>query len=122
MRLLLDSNALLAWITRERFDRGARRRVEQSPTFVSALSVWELGDKIAAGKLRVDGRLSEEIALHGFDALSLTFEHAAYAARLPRLHRDPIDRMLIAQARVENLTIVTRDETFDAYDVDVIRC
>lgn len=122
MRLLLDSNALLAWVTSGRFDRNARRRVEQSQTYVSAVTVWELGHKVALGKLSSDLPISEEIGEHGFDRLGLTFEHAERASRLPLHHRDPFDRMLIGQARVENLTIVTRDEVFDAYDVDVIHC
>lgn len=122
MRLLLDSNALLWWMRGDRFDRAARRRVERSGAFVSAITVWELGDKVAAGKLRLPVSVPDAVDLHDFDRLAITVDHADRAARLPRHHRDPFDRLLIAQAQVEHLAIVTRDEAFDAYDVDVLPC
>lgn len=122
MRLLLDSNAFLWWMRGDRFDRAARRRVERSGAVVSAISVWELGDKVAAGKLRLPVSVAEAVDMHEFGRLAMTVEHADRAARLPRHHRDPFDRLLIAQAQVERLTIVTRDDAFDAYDVDVVRC
>ena len=122
MRYLLDSSALLWWVSGERFDRDARRRIERAPVAVSAVTPWELGIKQAAGKLRFDRRISEEIADAGFSSLPITIEHAERAGRLPLHHRDPFDRMLIAQAQVEHMTIVTRDPIFDAYDVDVLPC
>lgn len=122
MTLLLDSHAVLWWIRGDRFDARARRRVARSDALVSAASVWELGIKVANGKLRLERTLSEEIELHDFGPLAVSVAHAERAGQLPRHHADPFDRMLVAQAQVEQLTIVTRDPVFDAYDVDVLRC
>jgi PIN domain nuclease of toxin-antitoxin system len=122
MSFLLDSHALVAWIRNERFDRGARRRVGRAGAAVSAVSVWELGMKQATGKLRMPVTVVEAIVMHEFDRLDITYAHAERTRALPLHHRDPFDRMLIAQAQVEGLTIVTRDAAFDAYDVDVLRC
>jgi PIN domain nuclease of toxin-antitoxin system len=120
--LLLDSNALYTWARGGRFDRGARRRVEREGATVSAVTAWELGHKQAIGKLRLPVSVREIVDMHDFGRLDVTFEHAEHATRLPMHHRDPFDRFLIAQAQVEGMTIVTRDEVFDAYDVDVLRC
>ena len=122
MRYLLDSHALLWWVSGARFDRRARRLIEHAPVMVSAVTPWELGIKHAAGKLRFERPIREEVELADFTPLAITFEHAERAARLPLHHRDLFDRMLIAQAQLERLTIVTRDEMFDAYDVDVLHC
>jgi PIN domain nuclease of toxin-antitoxin system len=121
-RVLLDSNAVVRWITGQRFDKAARRVVDRSPTFVSAVSVWELGQKLAAGRLRIPWPLGDELDRHELERLSFTAEHAERVVQLPLLHGDPMDRMLIAQAQVERLTIVTRDEVFERYEVDVLRC
>jgi PIN domain nuclease of toxin-antitoxin system len=122
VRYLLDSHALLWLVTGARFDRATRRRIERGLVIVSAVTPWELGDKRVIGKLRFERPLSEEIENAGFGSLGITIEHAERAGRLPLHHRDPFDRMLIAQAQVEHMTIVTRDDIFDAYDVDVLHC
>ena len=122
MSFLLDSNAFLWWIKGQRFERGARRRVERAGATVSAATVWELGIKASAGKLRFDRPITDEVDQHEFVRLGITFEHAERATRLPRHHGDPFDRMLIAQAQIERLTIVTRDGIFDEYDVEVLHC
>ncbi len=89
---------------------------------VSAASVWEIGIKRALGKIRFDGSFALAVRQNGFESLSINAEHAERAGELPRHHRDPFDRMLIAQAQVEKLTIVTRDKQFAAYDVAVLPC
>lgn len=121
MRFLLDSDALLRWMSPDRFDRGVRARIERLGARVSAASAYELGIKTATGKLRMPMSVIEAIEQYRFSALPITVEHASHAARLPLHHRDPFDRMLIAQAQIESLTIVSRDEVFDAYDVEVVR-
>ena len=121
MRFLLDSDALLGWMSPDRFDRGVRGRIERLGARVSAASAYELGNKTAAGKLRMPLSVIEAIEQYGFASLPITLAHAAHAARLPQHHRDPFDRLLIAQSQLDSLTIVSRDEVFDAYDVDVVR-
>ena len=121
MTLLLDSHAVL-WFTTEdpRLPRHAIDQLNARGGTVSAASIWELELKQAAGKLRIDADLAERVLASGFRSLPITFEHAAAAARLPILHRDPFDRMLVAQARLEGLTLVTSDVRIRQYDVPVL--
>lgn len=93
---------------------------ERNEVLVSAASVWEAEIKAADGKLDLRGDLREGIRDSGFAQLAIDFAHAVTAARLPRHHRDPFDRMLIAQARCERLTLVTRDARLAAYEVDLL--
>ena len=123
MRLLLDTHALLwALAEPERLAKEARDAVRdgRNEVLVSAASVWEISIKEAAGKLRAPDDLLEVTADAGFGSLPILARHAVVAARLPAHHRDPFDRMLIAQAREGGLTIVTRDERFRAYDVGIL--
>lgn len=123
MRLLLDTHALIWWAE----DRpmapaaGAAIGSPDNTRFVSAVSVWEAEVKIAIGKLKIHFDLATDPLDHGFEALPITLAHAAAAGRLPLHHGDPFDRMLIAQAQLEGLTIVTRDPVFDSYAVAVLR-
>jgi PIN domain nuclease of toxin-antitoxin system len=87
---------------------------------VSAASVWEISIKVARGRLRVQGDLNEHIQINRFHALPVTVAHALAAGKLPRHHGDPFDRMLVAQAAVESLTLVTADKRQSAYDIPVI--
>jgi PIN domain nuclease of toxin-antitoxin system len=88
---------------------------------VSAVSVWEAAIKRAQGRLRVvPEELRAELDGAGFVQLPISFEHGIVAGALPVHHRDPFDRMLIAQAQLEDLTIVTRDRRFAAYDVALL--
>jgi PIN domain nuclease of toxin-antitoxin system len=119
MKLLLDSHAFLWWLAEDpKLQTGARQAVADpsSVVHVSAASVWELSIKASLGKLDLDGAdLVEEIAANDFVELPILARHALAAATLPRHHDDPFDRMLIAQAQVEGLTIVTRDSAFRFY-------
>lgn len=120
MNLLLDTHVLLwALDTPERLGVEAREvlRDPRHQVVVSAASAWEISVKAALGKLRFDGDLSRVLKAVGFDALTISVEHALAAGALPAVHRDPFDRMLVAQARIEGLTLVTRDAVFDGYDV-----
>jgi PIN domain nuclease of toxin-antitoxin system len=124
VKLLLDSHAFLWWLAEDpKLGAGARQAVADpsSIVHVSAATVWELSIKAALGKLDLDGAdLVEEIQENDFIELPMTARHSLAAATLPRHHDDPFDRMLIAQARIEGLTIVTRDPAFRAYGVGLL--
>ena len=117
MRLLLDSHVIVWWMTNDpRLRSGARRLIEESEILVSIASYWELGIKIASKRMSPIDFLSE-LTANDFQILPITLAHADEAARLPYLHGDPFDRMLIAQARSEDLTLLTDDAKIRGYDV-----
>jgi PIN domain nuclease of toxin-antitoxin system len=121
--LLLDSHALLWWESDDpRLRVETRRRIEDPDVRVrfSAASVWELGIKHAKRKLTLPTGFLEALTADGFLELPVSSDHALMAAALPPHHGDPFDRMLIAQAQSEGLTVVTRDERFAAYGVPVL--
>jgi PIN domain nuclease of toxin-antitoxin system len=124
MRLLLDTHAFLWWLDGDRRLATRGRRMiadEKTEVFVSAASAWEIAIKAAAGKLPgaldVAADVSGCIAGQGFTPLDITVVHAQRAGSLPHLHRDPFDRMLVAQALVEGLPILSNDAVFDAFAV-----
>jgi PIN domain nuclease of toxin-antitoxin system len=123
VRLLLDSHTLV-WSAdvEEKLSTTARAAIADAENLVcvSAASVWELAIKIAARRLQVPGDLTTLLAESRFATVSITADHALAAAALPRHHGDPFDRMLIAQAQLEGLTIVTRDPAFSQYDVSLL--
>jgi PIN domain nuclease of toxin-antitoxin system len=123
-RLLLDTHALLWWLDGDaRLSRAAKRAIglETNTVYVSAASAWEITTKARLGKLPgaldVAADVPGALASQGFEGLSITVEHAQVAGNLPGPHRDPFDRMLIAQAQVEGLPIVSIDEALDGYGV-----
>lgn len=124
MKLLLDSHAFLWWLAEDPKLKAEARQAVADPVsvvHVSAATVWELSIKAALGKLDLDGAdLAEEIEANDFVELPITARHSLAAAALPRHHEDPFDRMLIAQAQIEGLTLVTRDSAFRAYGVSVL--
>ena len=124
MKLLLDSHAFLWWLVEDsKLTAEARKAVSDplSTIHFSAATVWELSIKAALGKLDLGGvDLVEEIEANDFVELPMTARHSLVAGTLPRHHEDPFDRMLIAQARIEGLTIVTRDPAFRAYGVALL--
>jgi PIN domain nuclease of toxin-antitoxin system len=122
--LLLDTHALLWWLLGQGLSAEATDRIadQQTLVVVSAASIWEAGIKVALGKLEIPGSLPEAVVSEGFEPLGISLAHAEAAGRLPPHHRDPFDRMLVAQAQIERLTIVTRDPAFDRYDVSVVPC
>jgi PIN domain nuclease of toxin-antitoxin system len=127
VRLLLDTHTFLWWLDGDRrLARKARALVsdERNVVFVSAASAWEISTKARLGKLPgaldVAADVAGCLANQGFVSLDITVSHAQKAGGLPGEHRDPFDRMLIAQAQLEDLPIVSDDRVFDDYGVNRI--
>ena len=122
MRLLLDTHALLWWLADEGLSTQARDAIADPATvaMVSAVSAWEISIKKALGKLAAPDDLDHQVQAGGFLPLPITIAHGVAAGQLVGHHEDPFDRMLIAQARAEGLTIVTRDKRFADYDVPLM--
>lgn len=122
MNLLLDTHALLRWLADTRLGDDARSAIADphNHVVVSAVSLWEIAIKRAHGKLTVEGDLDAAIADSGFDELPIRWHHALAAGELEPIHRDPFDRMLVAQSRTDGLTVVTRDPAIGRYGVPTI--
>jgi len=123
MRLLLDSHVLLWWLADDpNLPPRARATIADSATsvLVSAATVWELAIKRAAGRLETPDHLLEVLQANKFESLPIASAHALKAAALPHHHADPFDRMLIAQAQHEGLTLASVDRRFGAYDIDLL--
>lgn len=123
MNFLLDSHVLLWWLEDNSRIRPPARGLISDPgnrVYVSAASVWEIGIKKTLGKLTAPGSVLELSQDEGFEELPMKARHAEAAATLPPIHRDPFGRMLIAQACLEGLTLVTHDTAIQAYAVDVM--
>jgi len=128
VRGLLDSHVWL-WMLHEpeRLSSAARRTIEDSETelWLSSASTWEMGIKLALGKLRIPVPLLDLVGARldrlGVAPLHVTHAHAIEASSLPLHHGDPFDRMLVAQARIEGLVLITADRRIEAYDVEVCR-
>ena len=122
MRLLLDTNVFLWWIYGAALTPSARSAIAapESDVRVSSVTVWESEIKRATGKLKLPDDLIEVVRVEGFAELPVRFEHAVAAGRLPRHHGDPFDRMLVAQAQLEGLSLVTADSAIARYDVHVV--
>lgn len=122
MRLLLDTHALLWWLADEGLNPQAREAIADPDNLVavSAASAWEISIKQAFGKLTAPDDLEQQLQAGGFTALPISIAHGIAAGRLPRHHEDPFDRVLIAQAMAEGMTIVTRDKRFDNYAVALL--
>lgn len=122
MSLLLDTHVVLWWLTDDpTLSDDIKTRLDHDPDiYVSAATVWEVTIKQAAGKLTEPADLPERIRSSGFAELAISSGHAIAAGRLPLIHRDPVDRMLVAQARCEDFTLVTRDPQCQKYEVAVL--
>ena len=125
MRLLLDSHAFLWWLFADpKLSRRARTAIEddvENQVFVSAASAWEIATKYRIGKLPdaavVAGNVAATIAEEGFNELSVSVRHAERAGSLVGHHQDPFDRMLMAQAMLDDLSLVSYERAFDVYGV-----
>jgi PIN domain nuclease of toxin-antitoxin system len=121
--LLLDTHAFLWWLNdSEELGFKARETIASGDNLVciSAATAWEVAVKRASGKLDAPGDIASWIVDNHFTPLSIEVEHAVDAAELPFHHRDPFDRILVAQARRIGLTLVTSDEQISAYDVALL--
>jgi len=119
VRLLLDTQAYLWWrIAPDKLSSHARQEIETAADVaVSAVSGLEIAIKQAVGKLSDEAALLDDPAEHDLGCVPVTWAHAQELRLLPLLHRDPFDRLLVAQARVERRTLVTADAQVRAYDV-----
>jgi PIN domain nuclease of toxin-antitoxin system len=121
VNVLLDTHVLIWWDEGRRIAAEARQAIEAADAvYVSAASAWEVAIKTALGRLRPTRTVEEATSDSGFLELPVTCRHADRVTGLPPHHRDPFDRMLLAQAAVEELTLVTRDPVFARYGVALI--
>ena len=116
-RLLLDTHIVLWWRGNDpRLALAAREAIASaSLVFVSSASAWEIAVKSSLGRVRLPQSFAEGVEQSGFIELPVSFRHADAVEFLPRHHADPFDRMLLAQAKVERLVLVTHDRRFEAY-------
>jgi PIN domain nuclease of toxin-antitoxin system len=123
VRLLLDTHVLLWWLDdRPVLGEEARRliRTADNEVFVSTISAAEIAIKSSLGKLRAPADLEQQLEQNAFTPLPLTVHHGLTVQALPWHHRDPFDRLLIAQGRCEDLPVLTADPAFTAYEVRVV--
>lgn len=127
MNVLLDTHAFL-WFTGadKRLSATARSTIEdpENSCLLSMASAWELSIKASQGKITFDepfeSFLPEQLRLNGFDFFNITWQHVAQVHSLPFHHRDPFDRLIVSQALVDELPVITRDGSFTAYGVETI--
>jgi PIN domain nuclease of toxin-antitoxin system len=124
MRVLLDTHALLWWLSDDTaLTRSARKTIADTKNtlIVSAASAWEIATKVRLGRLPSANDLAADFSGHldrdGFELLGISAEHGIRAGLLPGPHKDPFDRMLIAQAQAENMPIITNETIFESYGV-----
>jgi PIN domain nuclease of toxin-antitoxin system len=123
LKLLLDTHALLWWLAADKqlSEKAAKAIAEpQNIVFVSAASIWEVRIKESLRKIKLPAKLLETIALEKFELLSISAQHADVVSALPKIHKDPFDRMLIAQSKVEGLLFVTADSTLQSYGINTL--
>jgi PIN domain nuclease of toxin-antitoxin system len=123
MNILLDTHVLI-WALENNPTLSDKARYSiikaNNMVFVSAVSIWEIGIKRSLGKLETPDNLMEEIKLHRFTPLNISYDHAELAGKLPDIHKDPFDRMLIAQSITDNFPIMTDDSKIALYHCRVM--
>ena len=123
MKILLDTHVLIWVFSRDpQLSQAATEAIRDGDNlvFVSAATAWEIAIKKALGKLKVPGNYQEGLQRYRFTSLSITTEHALAVEQLPPYHKDPFDRMLVAQAQIESLTLITHDPNMKAYGVPIL--
>ncbi len=124
MNVLLDTHILIwALENNPRLSENARDAITagSNMVFVSTASAWEISIKQSIGKLKVPDNLLEELLAHRFSLLDINAEHAQLAGELPLIHKDPFDRMLVAQAKIEKLTLISTDPHIAQYEVKLLK-
>jgi PIN domain nuclease of toxin-antitoxin system len=120
MKILLDTHILIWWLENNtKLNQKIKEVIQDSTVYVSSVSALEIGIKASIGKLKTPEDLQERLTVNAFIELPFTIAHGQQVAHLPLIHRDPFDRLLIAQAKLEGLTLVTADKIMQQYDVDV---
>ena len=122
-RILLDTHVLLWWLAdNPRLGSEARNLIgaAANSVYVSAATTWEIAIKQGIGKVTAPDDLDSIVDLEGFEKLPISLYHGQQAGRLPLLHRDPFDRMLVAQAKAEGLTVMTANRHIAIYDVNTL--
>jgi PIN domain nuclease of toxin-antitoxin system len=121
-KLLLDTHVFLWWRANDPLlQEPAKAAIADADVvFVSAASAWEAGIKASLGRLDLPDTVKSGVEDSGFEKLQISFSHAEAAAALPPHHGDPFDRMLVAQAVSEDLTLVTHDQMLEAYEVSIL--
>lgn len=125
MKLLLDTHALIWWLKNDpTLFKGAKKAISNPDNlvFVSAASAWEIAIQKSLGKLDAPDDLETQINQHNFRPLPITIAHGVIVGKLPWHHKDPFDRIIIAQAMCESMTVITRDKKFNLYNVSVRKC
>jgi PIN domain nuclease of toxin-antitoxin system len=120
MTFLLDTHVLIWWLADAKELSPPARRLIADPShllYVSAVSIWEMRVKNRVGKLELPADFASVLAALPFEELSITHAHAHAVEKLPLLHRDPFDRMLVAQAKCENLILMTSDRALERYGI-----
>ena len=122
MNLLLDTHTVLWWFNKDRLDTRAAEEIADPDNlvYVSVASIWEISIKQAIGKLTIMDEFYT-VVYEDFEPLYITISDARTAGSLPRHHRDPFDRMLVAQALARDLTLVSRDRALSQYGVKLMR-
>lgn len=124
MKYLLDTHILLQWLNNDRTLSHKISEIIANPDniiFVSSVNTWEITIKKSLGKLEAPNDIEKAIEANEFQKLPITIEHSTYIANLPLYHKDPFDRLLIAQAIVERLTLLTCDTQIPKYSVHIIQ-
>ena len=127
MKYLLDTHAFLWFVTDDkRLSAKARSLIKtsQNEVYFSAASAWEMSIKIRLGRLTIEEELEpfiiKQLSDNNFNTLSITIFHSIYTSKLPEIHKDPFDRMIIAQAQVEDMPLISRDKNIKKYKVPVV--
>ncbi len=127
MNLIVDTQVFLWWLVDDRALSGRARdlmRDAGNTLYLSAVSAWEIAIKVALGRLELSGEpaivVPEQMAANSIEPLPVQISHALHVYSLPSHHRDPFDRMLVAQSQIEGLPILTSDARIGHYDVEVV--
>ena len=124
MKYLLDTHVFLWWLENpSNLSKEALKTISNNNNiiYISSVTIWEIAIKKSIGKLKTQDNLTEMIEYHNFSVLNINIDHAMEVENLPFHHRDPFDRLLISQSKIEDFTIITRDEIFKQYEIKILQ-